>query len=190
MGKKIFKSLLFFTLLVFFISGCFERSTGEKEKTSSTSEISKTKETSTKTTEVKKTRVVLYFPDKEAQFLKKEEVEITSTPAIIKATLQRLLEGPQSEDLINPFPPGVKIINLVLKDGLLEVDFDQNLKQIYPRGSSGENMFIYSIVSTATEFPEVEKVKFLVNGRSEEIVGSNYDFRTQEFTRDETLIAK
>ncbi len=189
MSKKLFKGLITFFIFLFFLSGCLEKLTGEKEKTSSTSGGSENKKTSSKTAEVKKIKVILYYPDKEAQFLRIEEAEITSTPTILEATLERLLEGPQSKDLTNPFPSGVKIVGISLKDGLLEVDFDQNLKELYPRGSSAENMFIYSIVNTATEFPEVKKVKFLVGGRPEEIVGSNYDFRAQEFTRDEALIA-
>lgn len=190
MNKRFFIGLISFFLLLFLLSGCLEQITGEKEKAPATSEVQKTTPPPAKTTSVEKVKVVLYYPDKEAQFLKKEEAEITSTPAVIKATLERLLEGPQSSDLLNPFPSGVKIISLNLKDGLLEVNFDPNLKQIYPRGSSAENMFIYSIVNTVTELPEVKRVKFLVNGQPEEIVGSNYDFRTQDFTRDESLIAK
>ncbi len=190
MKERGLKFLIVLFLLLFFLPGCLEQQAEKKEKAPLKSRFSETKESSSRTSEVKKTKVVLYFPDKEAQFLKKEEVEITSTPSILKATLERLLEGPISSDLTNPFPDGVKILGLNLKNNLLEINFDQNIKKLYPRGSTAENMFIYSIVNTATEFPEVKKVKFLINGQPEEIVGSNYDFRAQEFTRDETLIAK
>jgi spore germination protein GerM len=109
---------------------------------------------------------------------------------LIKSTLERLFQGPRKAGLINPFPEGIKVLGVNLKNGTLEINFDKNLEELYPRGSSSENMFIYSIVNTVTNFPQVKKVRFLIDGKAREIIGSNYDFSTQDFSRDESLIAR
>jgi len=170
-------------------SGCLEQSTTETRKPSTLKPLQPEK-ASTKSVEVDKTRITLYYPDEEAQFLVKEESEITSTPSLIKSTLERLFQGPRKAGLINPFPEGIKVLGVNLRNGTLEINFDKNLEELYPRGSSSENMFIYSIVNTVTNFPQVKKVRFLIDGKAREIIGSNYDFSTQDFSRDESLIAR
>lgn len=187
--RRVILGVISALFISFLLGGCLESTPTETGKPSTSKPLQQGK-SSLKTAEISKTRVTLYYPDQEAQFLKREEIEITSTPSLIQVTVERLFQGPRRPGLTNPFPPGIKLLGVNLKGETLEINFDRSLKQLYPRGSAAEDMFIYSIVNTVTEFPGVKKVKFLVDGKAQEIIGSNYDFSTEEFSRDVSLIAR
>ncbi len=139
---------------------------------------------------VKPSVLKLYFADKEAQFLLLEKRELNqSMAATPKEALAALIAGPKVEGHFPTIPKGSELLGIEIEDGLVSVDFNMEFKNNYQLGSAAEGMTIYSIVNTLTEFNDIKRVRFLVEGKALDIAGSNYDFTVQTFERDEDLIS-
>lgn len=70
---------------------------------------------------------------------------------------------PQSDKLINAFPKGLKIISLTVDKGVAVVNLSKEIYNI-EAGSYTEMMLTSAITNTLTEFPEIKKVNFLIEG--------------------------
>ncbi|SHE88280.1 Sporulation and spore germination [Desulfofundulus australicus DSM 11792] len=131
--------------------------------------------------------VVLYFGDNQG-YLVVERREIPVTKAIARATLQELCRGPASGSGLNPtIPPGTRVKDINIRDGLAIVDFSRELKEKHRGGSSAELLTVYSIVNTLTQFPSVQQVQILVEGRPLETLAGHLDI-SGPLKRDASLI--
>ena len=74
-------------------------------------------------------------------------------------------------------PRGTTVRSVVFDDaGGVFVDFSRELVANHPGGSTGELFTIRSVVRTLSmNFPEVESVRFLVEGREIETVAGHID---------------
>lgn len=135
--------------------------------------------------------IILYFSDSNAQLLVSEtrDINLADGDALYRSAINELIIGPEKAGLIRTIPEAMSVQNLSLTDGVLSVDFGSTLLSQFPRGSTAENMFIYSLANTLTEFPEVKGVRFLAGGQTVSSRDINNDL-TQVFPRDESLIAK
>ncbi|MBE3586261.1 GerMN domain-containing protein [Desulfofundulus thermocisternus] len=131
--------------------------------------------------------VVLYFGDNQG-YLVAERREIPVTKAIARATLRELCRGPASGSGFNPtIPPGTRVKDINIRDGLAIVDFSRELKERHRGGSSAELLTVYSIVNTLTQFPSVQQVQILVEGRPLETLAGHLDI-SGPLKRDASLI--
>lgn len=118
--------------------------------------------------------VALYFSEAEANGLIKEEREVSVDGKDLKVlVLEELLKGPRSAELNPTIPQGVKVLSVVLEDGIAVVNFSEELRSKHSGGSTGELLTVYSIVNTLTDLPGVEKVKFLVEGEELETLAGH-----------------
>lgn len=78
------------------------------------------------------------------------------------------------EDLHNPsqsgknypiIPPGTKLLDLKIIDGLAYLDFSREMRDNHWGGLEAEVNTIYSLVQTLTQFPQVKAVQFLIEGQ-------------------------
>ncbi len=189
-------SLLIILSLTIFLVGCQKQKPSSLSPQKNLSEPTQKKTLTTSSKEVTPTgeekteegvKITLYFADKEARGLIKEVRTVPTTQAVAKTALIELIKGPQESDAVSLIPPGTKLISINIKDGTAFVDFSREFETNYPAGSSGENLLIYSIVNTLTEFPSIKGVRLLVEGRTPQVPSSNYDL-SQTFERDESLI--
>ncbi len=90
--------------------------------------------------------------------------------------LTELVRGPEQNGVAT-LPEGTVIRSVVFDDaGGVYVDFSRELISEHPGGSAGELFTIRSVVSTLhRNFPEVERVQFLVEGREIESIAQHYD---------------
>ncbi len=188
---KFLTILLAVVLVSIFLVGCQE----EKEletKPANESEIveesSESTETTTSETESETTELVLYFSDGQAMYLLPEKRKVPKTETPAQAAIEELIKGPEEAEHVSTIPEGTKLNGVNVEDETAYVDFSEEFKENYQLGSAAEIMTVYSLVNTLTEFPTIKKVKFLINGESLEIEGSNFDFKTQEFSRNADLI--
>jgi hypothetical protein len=112
---------------------------------------------------------VIYFSDPQERFLMPEKRYVIKeeNPALqAKEIVKALLEG-SKEGLINTFPAGVTVRDIKLGDaGTAFVNFNKNLTNLHPGGSTAEMASIYSLTNSITEnVPEVKKVKILLEGK-------------------------
>lgn len=91
------------------------------------------------------------------------------------AAMKSLLSGTKEKDQTNVIPKKAKLRSVAVKDGIATVDFSKELAQNFSGGSTGEEMLVGSIVNTLTEFPEVEKVRILIDGAAVETLSGHMD---------------
>lgn len=95
---------------------------------------------------------------------------------LYRKLLERLLRG--EEEYIKPIPEGVRLRTLyyIEKENLLILDFNEELLQQFPAGTSTELEFIYFIVDNLCfNFQEIKKVKFLVAGNNIKTLSGHID---------------
>jgi len=191
---KLFKFLIIFMFIMsiaVFTIGCNKEEKTKIENQGETETLYEVKESTTTVSNASETemiRLTLYFPDKEAMYLLAEERDVAKTKAPAEAAIEELIKGPKEERHIAVIPVRTELNGINIEDETAYVDFNEEFKTNYRLGSAAETMTVYSIVNTLTEFSTIKKVKFLVNGESFEIEGSNFDFKIQEFSRNEDLI--
>lgn len=123
---------------------------------------------------LKKNTVYIYFPNQkiEEHKLVPIEREISYYGDItkkVKETIEQLIEGPNIDEKQNGFftciPPETRILNINLDKGnrILYIDFSKEIEQ--GGGTLSMETRIAQIVYTATQFPEVESVRFLIEGK-------------------------
>jgi hypothetical protein len=101
------------------------------------------------------------------------EREIPKTQAVARAALEELLKGPTEEEksagFFTSINPGVKIQKLSVENGILQVDFDEQL-EFQVGGSCRVSAIRAQIIETLKQFPTVSDVVISVNGRTEDIL--------------------
>ncbi|NLL18957.1 MAG: GerMN domain-containing protein [Clostridia bacterium] len=133
--------------------------------------------------------VTLYFADGYGQSLVAESRLIPKTVGIARATINELLSGPSPQSGLLPTVPygtTLKDIN-VKEDGLVIVDFSSELVENHAGGDLGESLTVYSIVNTLTQFPTVDRVQFLVDGKIVETIAGAVSL-SQEIYPDSSLV--
>ena len=124
--------------------------------------------------------VKVYYPDDSGMKLVEVEREIVVDDSVDKytAAVETLMEEPVEENLTRIFPKNAGIRRVTVHDGLATVDFDGSILKSFVGGSTGEEFLIGSIVDTLTNFPEVKRVKFLVDGQEIETLSGHMDLST------------
>ena len=111
----------------------------------------------------------------------KEELPLLALEALINTK-------PQSDKLINAFPQGLKILSLTVDKGVAVVNLSKEIYNI-EAGSYTEMMLTSAITNTLTEFPEIKKVNFLIEGEKKASIKGHIDLM-DAFERDTDIIAK
>ncbi|MHB1127208.1 MAG: GerMN domain-containing protein [Bacillota bacterium] len=133
--------------------------------------------------------VVLYFSDPSGEGLVAEYRTIPMVEGIGRATIEELVKGPEQDSSLLPtIPQGTVLRDInVRSDGLAIVDFSGELVDNHFGGTTGEALTVYSIVNTLTQFPSVQKVQFLVDGKYVKSISGNLDISTA-MARNEDII--
>jgi len=135
-----------------------------------------------------KSNIVLYFSSNDEEYLVPEFRQINLSSHIegqILEVMEELIKGStiqqpdNGKELVNVIPDGARINGARLgEDGTLFLDFSKELKERHPGGSWAEMMTIYSIVDTIIKnFPDIEKVKILIEGKEIETLAGHIDTR-------------
>lgn len=98
---------------------------------------------------------------------------IESTPAIARAALTELLEGPTADEraygLSTAIPSGTALRDISLSDGVATLDLDGTFDD--GGGSASMLARVAQIVATLTRFPTIQRVAFRIDGEPVETVG-------------------
>ncbi len=124
--------------------------------------------------------VQIFFPDRDLR-LKAENREIYRSGEEVnhmRQILVLLLQGPLSEDLLPLFPEGFKLRELYFYDGGVYVDLKVKGVEAGKSGCLMEYLAVTSIRdSMIKNFPEIEKIKIVMNGREAETLSGHIDIR-------------
>ena len=120
-------------------------------------------------------------------YLVREVHQVPYTKEVARAAIEELINGtPSTPGAMKVLPPATKIIGITIRDGMAAVNFSRDVLRANV-GASGEALGIQSIVNTLTEFPSVQKVSFLVEGKvDQESINwwGHVGLHEQPFTRD------
>jgi hypothetical protein len=122
--------------------------------------------------------VRLYFESSEMLLVPEtRNVELPENPAgALSVTVRELFKGSANPGVPRMFPSDTIVRGAyLLPDGTAFVDLGgPTLTQGWGTGSHAELMAIYSVVQTVTaNFPEANKVRFLLNGEPAETLGGH-----------------
>jgi germination protein M len=144
-----------------------------------------------------KTPLRLYFANEDNTKLKLEIRYVDSTDIkdsasnMATAIINELIKGPSDERMFKrTVPAEAKLRSPVsIKNKVATVDFSKEFKSKHPGGKDAEKMTIYSIVNSLTELEEIEKVKFLIEGKEQKEYIGHFKFDAL-FPRSTQLISK
>lgn len=95
-------------------------------------------------------------------------IEIDDTKSPLTFTIESLLKGPslseRSHGMYSLIPEGSRLISATVKDGVAYLDFSEDF-QFNPLGTDGYQAQLQQIVYTVTEFPSVQSVQILLEGK-------------------------
>lgn len=183
MREKSIKNLLLSLLLMIFafgLSGCTEDAKPADKPAKQVEQQEKTQ-----------SFVVYRLPSPEQEYLLPEKWEIKDNgKPVYENALRTLVEvKPHDNTLENVFPQGTKLLGLtVTAGGLAEVNLSGEINNL-GGGSLREMMLTGSVANTLTEFPEIKKVKILVEGKSVETLKGHMDL-SDPLERDTSIIKK
>ncbi|HEY3373667.1 MAG TPA: GerMN domain-containing protein [Candidatus Aquicultor sp.] len=176
--------------------GCAKK-TSQPTVNSATSSTTATTQASSTTASGEEMTLTLYFAKefRTTMFLVPERRTVPKTVSVAKAALEELIKGPEQQGLASFIPKTTKVLAVNIKDGLATVDFSREVLNANV-GANGEELGIAQIVNTLTEFPNIKKVSFLIEGKSKGQVGGreiqdwwgHVGLSDQPFTRNESLI--
>ncbi|MDO9574692.1 MAG: GerMN domain-containing protein [Candidatus Contubernalis sp.] len=132
------------------------------------------------------TRINLFFYDENALvFIPVTRDVKQANNNLLRTALEELIKGPKVRSyLMRTLPKGIDI-GIDIEGGTVLVDLPQELEQI--TGSTRSMGIIQSILHTAFQFPTVENIKFLVEGKEKDFFGDPEVYIGEEFS---SLIVK
>ena len=143
--------------------------------------------------------VYLYFANEDYSKLVKEIRYVPLTEAkksvnnLASIIVDELIKGPSSESgLKRTIPVGTKQkakVKIDPETRIATVDLSKEFVENHPGGKAEERMTIYSIVNSLTELDEIEKVQFLIEGKTSKEYKGNFQFDVP-FPRTVSLISK
>lgn len=119
----------------------------------------------------RQTIVSLYFTSKEKEELLPEArmmdiKELINNP--YEKLVNMLIEGPKNEKLKKSIPDNTKLLNVKKEEDTLILDFSNEFLNYDKNSDMSKTNLIYSIVNTMTELTEINHVKFLIDGNTNE----------------------
>ena len=140
--------------------------------------------------------VHLYFSNedgtklvKEIRFIPMSDLK-KSENAVASVIVNEIIKGPQRTSCKKTIPDQTALRAPVkIEARVATVDLTSEFVDNHPGGKEQEELTIYSIVNSLTELKEIEKVNFLVNGKTQKEFKGNFKFDS-EFPRNEALIDK
>ncbi|HPH01864.1 MAG TPA: GerMN domain-containing protein [Spirochaetota bacterium] len=97
----------------------------------------------------------------------KREIKTDDTPAM--TALRALMEGPTRAELTSGYrsliPAGVVIRRMHVEKGILILDVSRDFIDKQRLGQEGLILQIHQVVNTMTDFPSVDGVRFMVDGK-------------------------
>ena len=163
--------------MVLMIAGCTSSAPSTKPMgTSQPQQVATTEKT-----------LVTYIPSKDAEHLVPVKVNVPSdqyTPN--RAVEEMLIADRKLEYPMWTKDAKVKKVEVNQNKKLATVDLNQAVKN-NQGGSLGEILMVYETVNTLTNFPEIERVQFTMEGEPIESITGHLDL-TKPLERDEQLI--
>lgn len=136
-----------------------------------------------------KVNLRLYFANEDGTGLVEENrrnVVYSSNISLEKLVVEKLVEGPMSEDAYPTVNPLTKIVSVTVKDNICYVNLSEDFLS-QPYRTSAE-VTIYSITNSLVELSNVNKVQIAINGESNVLYSERFNL-SDVFERNLDLLA-
>ncbi len=187
-NMKLYRGLLLLaaTAILTVTAGCDPQ--GEKPPTAVSSSASASVASSSEKPSSSTSGSKLYYPDATATKLVsvKKKLDITKEDKY-NAAVHALMQDPKEKTVTGIFPKTAKLRSVRLQGDVAVVDFDSNIRKGFSGGSTGERFLVGSVVNTLTNFPEIKKVRFLLDGKEIESLAGHMDL-TEPVARMNSLM--
>jgi germination protein M len=134
-------------------------------------------------------QIKTYQATKDAMYLVPEIHVVPKNAQPAQSALELLIAGPSNPELVSVVPPGSKVLSVNVKNHIAYADFNDKLIKNNSGGSTDEMLLVAAIVDTLTEFPEIQKVQILVNGKRVDTITGHMD-TSEPLSRSEKIIKK
>lgn len=134
-------------------------------------------------------KITVYHATPDAVYLVPEIRIVPKNDHPAKTAVEMLLGEPQAKELVRILPQGVRLKGLTVKDHIAYVDFDDKIIKNNVGGSATERLIVGAVVNTLTEFPDIQKVQILVEGKIVETLTGHMDV-SHPLSRSESIIKK
>jgi spore germination protein GerM len=162
-------------------SAAAKPSTQQVEKESPTVNQSDTQSSQKAESPAAKQQIRTYYSDDQAMGLKEQTKEIEwKEPTQKYAAAFQLLTHSSDANLIALWE-GDSVQKASLSNGLLTIDIKE--EHSIGEGSSAERLKVLSVLKTMFQFPEIEKVQILINGKTSETLSGHLEIQ-HPFTRE------
>lgn len=104
------------------------------------------------------------------EVLRPVEVSVSAKHPM-ESALVNLLKHDKTTKLANPMPDGTRLLSVNLKNGTALVDLSREFTDNFHGGSETETLIVESILRTLSQFPNVKRVRLLVDGKSIDTLG-------------------
>lgn len=134
--------------------------------------------------------LTLYFLETTATdfYLRPEKRSVPEDQLTPTRAIEELIKGPRAgSNLKSVLPEGTRLLGLEVKNGTAEVNFNSMFMRNMNAGAQLEELILLAVVNTLTEFPEIERVQFLIEGQVVESIGGHVE-TDKPFTRNEAVI--
>ena len=127
----------------------------------------------------------VYYADQTGEFLIGEARILSGGSKYVDA-ISEMMKEPIDSSLVKLIPESTKINSVTVKDGMAKVDLSKNFVDDRFVGDTADILLIYSIVSTLTEFPDVNSVEFYIDGARLDVLGQ-LDLKEPYFRKSDLI---
>jgi germination protein M len=131
--------------------------------------------------------LTLYFATKNASNLVAEKREVAKTTHPARTAMEELIVGPKNAELEKVVPAATKLRDVKIKNHVAYVDFSEDFVKGHWGGTAGEIITTSAIINTLTEFSDIKRVQFMVEGKNLETLTGHLDLR-EPLQRNEAII--
>ena len=176
MKRELICTIFACLLAVGLLAGCSPEQAGKIPPTTNGVAVPPVKPvTPVKPAVVETVPVKVYFGTHNARYLVAEVYQLKPGPQLMQQALETMANGPRSSDLVAVIPKATKVKSVVVRDRMATVDVSSELVKRGFGGSATEILAVAAIVNTLTEFPEVERVQILVDGKKVDTLFGHID---------------
>jgi germination protein M len=135
--------------------------------------------------EITEITINVYYSNDTAEYLVPESRIIDSENKYVD-TLYELMKKPIDDSLVPLVPDTTRINAVEVVDGNAVVDLSQEFLDDRLVSDTVDNLLLYSIVNTLTQFPEVNSVELYIDGEKINILGQ-LDIKEPVFRRNDLI---
>ncbi len=119
--------------------------------------------------------VKVYFGTHDGRYVVAEVHSLKNDSQLMQRALEVMAAGPTNTELVAVIPKATQVRSVVVRDKTAFVDFSSEIAKRGFGGSATEILAVGAIVNTLTEFPDVERVQILVEGKKVDTLFGHLD---------------